>query len=111
MASSQQRMEKGDYWPLLCTSKYNQILLTESQSSRRHMWCVIESFSFKTIDLKASVLDLLSFMNLIRECTFMQDSHFMTTLDRYGRAVIMFISMYYNEAAMVTPEVTKNAQF
>jgi hypothetical protein len=25
--------------------------------------------------------------------------------------VIMFISMYYNEAAMVTPEVTKNAQF
>lgn len=85
-------------------------MLTESQSSRRHV-CALESFSFKTTELKASTLDLQRFMNLIREYTFMQNSHFLTTLDRYGSAVIMFISVYYNKAAMVTPEVTKNAQF
>lgn len=72
---------------------------------------MIESFSFKIIEPKALALDLLSFMNPIRECTFMWNSHFLTTLDRYGIAVIMFVSVYYNEAAMVTPEVTKNVQF
>lgn len=111
MARSQQKTKKGDYWPPLYISKYNQLLLTESQSSGRCVWCVIESFSFKTVEQKASALDLLSFMNPIWECTFMPNSYFLTSLDRYGRAVIMFISVYYNEAAMVTPEVTKNAQF
>lgn len=111
MARSQQKTKKGDYWPPLNISKYNQLLLTESQSSERCVWCVIESFSFKTVEQRASALDLLSFMNPIWECTFMPNSHFLTSLGRYGRAVIMFISVYYNEAAMVTPEVTKNAQF
>jgi hypothetical protein len=37
---------------------------------------------------------------------FLWNSHFLTTLDRSGIVVIMFISVYYNEAAMVTPEVT-----
>lgn len=86
-------------------------MLTESQSLRRHAQHVIESFSFQTVELKALALDLLSFMNPIRECTFMWNSHFLTTLDRYGVAVIMFISVYYNEAAMVTLKVTKNVQF
>lgn len=72
---------------------------------------MIESFSSKAVELKALALDLLSFMNPIRECTFMWDSHFLTSLDRYGVAVIMFISGYYNEAAMATLEVTKNVQF
>lgn len=36
----------------------------------------------------------------------MWNSHFLTTLDGSGIAVIMFISLHYNEAAMVTLEVT-----
>lgn len=103
--------EKGEYQPALRVSKYNKLLLTESQSSRRCEQCMVESFSFKAVELKASVLDLLSFMNPIRECTFMWNSHFLTSLGRYGVAVIMFISGYYNEAAMATLEVPKNVQF
>lgn len=78
--------EKRDYQPALCVSKYNKLLLTESQSSRRHAQCMIESFSFKAVELKALALDLLSFMNPIRECTFMWDSHFLTSLGRYGNS-------------------------
>lgn len=36
----------------------------------------------------------------------MCNSHFLTILDRSGIAVIMFISVHYNEAAMVTLEGT-----
>lgn len=36
----------------------------------------------------------------------MWNSHFLTALDRSGIAVIMFISVHYNEATMVTLEVT-----
>lgn len=36
----------------------------------------------------------------------MWNSHFLTALERSGRAVIMFISVHYNEAAMVTLEIT-----
>lgn len=32
----------------------------------------------------------------------------MIILDRYGRVVIMFIFMYYNEVVMVILEVIKN---
>lgn len=36
----------------------------------------------------------------------MWNSHFLTALERSGRTVIMLISVHYNEAAMVTLEVT-----
>lgn len=35
----------------------------------------------------------------------MWNFHFLTTMDRSGLAVIMFISVHYNEAAMVTLKV------
>ena len=36
----------------------------------------------------------------------MWNSHFLTALERSGLTVIMLISVHYNEAAMVTLEVT-----